>query len=689
MVWASGTLSAPSKILRSQLLHSSKRMSAGNESVRLPAFISVNDQSVIDCLPQYGVEISGAFGTVVSAAVPVSSLDEVTQLSGVIAISLAQPLHLCNDLASQLSHVDWVHDAVGQVVPLIGRGVIVGVIDTGIDYNHINLCDANGVTRVKAVYLPCDATGTSPVIDGFTLPGSCYETAGQIAALTTDYTASSHGTHTTGTAAGGYTGNAWSGMAPEADIVACGIPADSLTDVNVANAVNYIFDYARRAGQPCVINMSIGTNSGPNDGSSPLCRVFESLSGPGRICVLAAGNDGHAPICLHSYINGTTDTVTTLLRGQSGIARRQGYVSMWSDGSQQHRTRVVIINRDTGELEYASTELGLLPEDSVFSISSDNDPVFAEYYEGEIQFANALEPQFAQAGDQVIGSRFHSFWSFDAESKESSHLLGLQYMADEPVALAGWCPNSTYFYSFGLDGMTEGSTSGSISDLATTDAVISVGAYCSRDFFVDWQGDTCKVNRSVPGKIAYFSSFGPDECGISRPDVCAPGMAVLSSANRYNDTSGRSHWLTPAVVDGVEYPYYSNKGTSMSAPVVTGSIALMLQVNPVLTARDVRQVLQATSVIDADVSSNELQRWGSGKLNTWAAVDYVIRQTLLTGDVNDDGEVTVADVMRIIEVVLANSTGFDASTMVRADVNKDLEISLSDLNAVIDLIINK
>ena len=65
-------------------------------------------------------------------------LDEVSRLTGVKAISLAQPLHFCNDMASQLSHVDWVHEAVGQVVPLNGRGVIVGMIDTGIDYNHIN-----------------------------------------------------------------------------------------------------------------------------------------------------------------------------------------------------------------------------------------------------------------------------------------------------------------------------------------------------------------------------------------------------------------------------------------------------------------------------------------------------------------------------------------------------------------------
>jgi hypothetical protein len=127
----------------------------------------------------------------------------------------------------------------------------------------------------------------------------------------------------------------------------------------------------------------------------------------------------------------------------------------------------------------------------------------------------------------------------------------------------------------------------------------------------------------------------------------------------------------------------------MSAPVVTGTIALMLQVNKTLTAADVRQVLQATSMRDDFINDDNAPRWGNGKLDAWAAVNHVASQTLLPGDVNDDGEVTVADIMRIVEVIQAGTTRFDAGTMMRADVNKDLEISLSDLNAVIQLIINK
>ena len=681
---ASSNLSAASKVLLKQY-HATAAHKAPCDNSLCQAFIAISDVDVIDSLRSSGVTISSVFDGFVTAQIPLRSMRQISGIHGVKHISLGRQLTLCNDSARFYSNVDQVHHAAGLIAPLTGRGVIVGMIDTGFDFNHINLCDENGNSRVKAVYLPCDNSGVQPTIDGDTLPGSCYETPEMIAALTTDNPHSSHGTHTTGTAAGSYLPNGLYGVAPEADIVACGMPSEELNDVNLANSVRYIFDYADRVGKPCVINMSLGSNEGPNDGTSYLCKTFESLSGPGRICVLSAGNDGFAPICFHKDLMGIGDTVTTLLRNRWGGVQREGYVSMWSDGPQEHRTRVVVINRQSGEIEYASPVVGVLPEDSVFTIDSDVNADFAAFYTGTMTYASAVE--HLQSSQESSVDRFHSYWIFDATSIQSGHLLGLQYMSDNQTKLSGWCTSDTYFYTFDLPGMTGGSPYGSISDLATTDSVISVGAFSSRRNYVNKDGEPQSVYLSFPTDIAYFSSFGPDERGVSRPDIVAAGNALLSSANRYDVEATQVNWVTPVEVNGTQYPYYANQGTSMSAPVVSGTIALMLQLNPKLSPSDVRAAMSATAVKDSHVMAGDSERWGYGKLDASAAVHYVMSNTLLRGDVNDDGEVTIADVLALIDIVLRSSLQADAVTLIRADVNRDCEIQIADVNCIIDLIL--
>lgn len=685
LVWASTPLTATSKLRLHHHDVVAGKHAPQSSGEMFQAFIRVDGEEDLSALRTAGVKVNARFDNFVTVQIPASAMTEVMSMTCVREISFARPLSLHNDSARSLSCIDRVHDGQGMVAPLTGRGVIVGIIDTGIDFNHVNLCGIDGKTRVKAVYMPCDTTGPRPVVGGDTLPGSCYESPDMIAMLTTDFNGTSHGTHTLGTAAGSYRANGWYGVATEADLVACGMPGDSLSDANVANALKYIFDYADRVNKPCVVNMSIGTNEGPNNGTSFMCRTFEALSGPGRICVLSAGNDGNVPVRFNHRLAGDGDVVTTIMRGKSSGTQHNGYVSMWSDGAAVHRSRLVAINRVDNSIAYASPWIGLQDEDSVFTLLSEVEPDFARFFTGEVQFASAMEPQFNQAG-ACIGDRFHSFWIFDA-TISSDYLLGLQYTSSDEVELVGWSTKDDYFDTFGIDGMVGGSTQGSISDLATTDSVISVGAYCSRKSYYDSNNELYTYNRCTPDDIAYFSSYGPDESGIERPDLCAPGFAVISSANRYHDSSHYQHMPPGVTVSGVEYPYSVIYGTSMSAPVVTGVIALMLQLNPSMTVSDVREAFRASSVKDAFVTGGDHSKWGFGKLDAWSAVDAVIGHCLLPGDVNNDREVNIADVMAIVDILLRGNDAADASTLVRADVNHDLEILFSDINYIINLIL--
>ena len=124
----------------------------------------------------------------------------------------------------------------------------------------------------------------------------------------------------------------------------------------------------------------------------------------------------------------------------------------------------------------------------------------------------------------------------------------------------------------------------------------------------------------------------------------------------------------------------------MSAPVVTGAVALWLQANPTLSAADVRDILYHSSYKDYQVNSGQPSRWGSGKLDVMAGMHYILHIEEKTGDVNGDGEINISDVNMVISLILGGTA--DADTLRRADVNNDGEINISDINKVLDTILN-
>jgi len=550
------------------------------------------------------------------------------------------------------------------------------VIDCGFDFNHINLCDTAGMPRVKAVYMPLDTTGTQPVVKNRLMPGSCYETPEQIMNLTTDDAATTHGTQTAGIAAGAYRDNGWYGVAPDADIVACGMPEGELTDVRVANCISYINDYATRMGKPCVVNISLGTNIGAHDGTSYLARVCEQLSGPGRVFVVSAGNDGYNDVVLHSSITNKQDTVTALLAGYGGGITRTGYVNAWGDEGKAFNTRLVVVDTRTGNYLYTSKAIGSTATSVATEFSSLNDTTLAKYYRGSVIIKGAIEYNGRPSSTCLVNmsalSRFYA--------------MGIQYYTPMATSLTAWTSQFAYFRSYDFDWAEKGTPRGSINDLATNDSIISVGSYNSRQTAPLRDGTTYFRTRSTPVEISYFSAYGPDENGIHRPDVCAPGSMVLASGNRY-DTNAHNIalWQPSAFVDGVEYTYCPDLGTSMSAPVVAGAVAVWMQANPNLSAAEVREILKETSYKDNEVRNGDSTRWGAGKLDVNAGLRHVLHLSSLDGDVNDDGEVNISDINALIDILLGSSVAEDAFN--RADANGDGEVNISDVNYVIDIIL--
>ena len=648
----------------------------GNGDGYYEAFVSADvNTALVNRLKSAGVQVTAKYDGFLAARINSNVTPQaVMAIDGVKHVSLATPLVTCSDSARYYSRVDAVHHGQGFERAYTGKGVIVGVIDCGFDFNHINLCDDKGNTRVKAVYMPLDNSGNSPVIHGMTLPGSCYEDAAAIRRLTTDDASSVHGTMTAGIAAGGYRLNGWYGMAPDADIVACGMPEGELNDVRVANCISYIVDYASRAGKPCVINISLGTNVGPHDGTSFLTRIFNQVSGPGRVIVVSAGNDGDAAVCMHRTVAGEDDTVTALLSGYRGSKEFSGDISAWSSDDTPIGSRFIVVDADDGKIMYTSRST-FDSNGQAIDISSEDDEL-GEFFKGKISLTSSHEAT----------SRYSTTCHIDGEAKNNEYIIGLQYLAKGQTDLTVWGSQYAYINQHRFSWAERGSSAGSISDLATTDSVISVGSYNSKQY-VPLRNDSLlfRIN-SRPRVLSYYSAYGPDENGIQRPDVCAPGSVMIASANRYDVKAPNiAYWQPSAYFNGTEYPYCPDLGTSMSAPVVAGAIALWMEANPALSTREVRDILYHSSYKDSHVNAQASQRWGSGKLDVAAGLRYILQDNATRGDVNLDGAVNVSDVSALISILIDGTT--DMGAFKRADVNNDGDVNISDLNVIIDIIL--
>jgi serine protease AprX len=154
--------------------------------------------------------------------------------------------------------------------------------------------------------------------------------------------------------------------------------------------------------------------------------------------------------------------------------------------------------------------------------------------------------------------------------------------------------------------------------------VLTVGASNDRGT-VDRRDDT----------VASFSSRGPGLIdGAPKPDLVAPGVGIESLADAgsvlYQTRPAARRWGT---VRTTTEPYITLSGTSMAAPIVAGTVALMLQANPSLTPQSVKTILQRTA--ETNSQYDQLTQ-GAGFLNARAAVEL---SRALAGDgPSDAGE---------------------------------------------------
>ncbi|HLH57405.1 MAG TPA: S8 family serine peptidase, partial [Verrucomicrobiae bacterium] len=194
-----------------------------------------------------------------------------------------------------------------------GRGVMVAILDRGVDWQNNDFHNADGSTRLAGILDLTDDSGSNAPANPYHLGTLCtrqqIEDAGRYGTNLVTRDALGHGTTTTGIACGnGHNVAKYRGAAPEATILVVKMVAENVPahdnqpaetpffDLNrLPIAIRYVRDQQRQLGMPCVMLFNVGSSGGPMDGTSALCQTINANVGPGipgLVFVTGASDDG-------------------------------------------------------------------------------------------------------------------------------------------------------------------------------------------------------------------------------------------------------------------------------------------------------------------------------------------------------------------------------------------------------------
>ncbi|MDX1578563.1 MAG: S8 family serine peptidase, partial [Gemmatimonadota bacterium] len=268
-------------------------------------------------------------GAVRTAYLPIAHLWKVVRLRGVERVVPSLKVFPRLDRALPPPIRRSIDELSGQA----RSEVIVGFVDTGIDGTHPAFAG-----RIIA--------GWDQTVHGDGVEGAEYGVArGADAGLhLTDE--DGHGTHLAGIAAGAAVlPSPRAGLNPAAKLV---IVKSGFRDGEVIDGVRYIRDVAETMGLPAVVNLSLGTHSGPHDGSGPLSRAIDEISGPGFIVCAASGNEGERDIHAEMRIPAGEEREIDFTPWQEGLDDPQAHLSGWARIEGSGHLQVAVRSPDGG-----------------------------------------------------------------------------------------------------------------------------------------------------------------------------------------------------------------------------------------------------------------------------------------------------------------------------------------------------
>lgn len=594
-----------------QLLQT-ERTSRGTDGASIPAYIFVENAEALPVLEQAGVQVGWHNDTLLTARIPATRLAEVASLPGVRYVQGASSVRPQLDKARAASGTDLVRAFTEGGQSFDGRGVVIGVVDAGFDYRHpaFRTTDGTGL-RISRVWEQSLTSGTPP--EGFTYGGE-FTSSEELLTAMGDVSTNSHGTHVATIAAGRDCGNGWYGVAPEAELVLVSKGGETTDNTNLTDAIAYIFQYARSQGKPCVVNLSLGTQEGPHDGTSAFDQTCDALQGAGCLVVGSVGNFGASPI--HVSASGTESTRTFLdFKSSPSASSSGGTVDVWGNQEGKFAVQVSLIRLSTGEVIAASDTIEAgTAEGAEATLTLDKSA------KGEVRITTEVNP---------LNHKPHALISIALTSLRYNHALALTLIPRTAATEVDAWADDVYvqFTDNEQDGYTDGDTRRTLAEIGGTGKrILSVGSWTTRrEYTTAGSSATQSLDEEV-GNVSSFSAAGPALDGRTKPDLCAPGCYIISAVNS-NDVNISSIPLAGSVtLDGTPFYWGYMQGTSMAAPFVAGTVATLLQADPSLTPETLREALQGTAAQPTlpGVSSEKANRLGAGMLDAYAALKHVL-----------------------------------------------------------------
>ena len=254
----------------------------------------------ISQLVKDGIIVATLYNEYAVLNVPETEIERLTDYPQITFVEKPKPLYFAAEAAKQASCISPV---VRQ--GLTGKGCLVGVIDSGIDYLHSVFRNQDGSTRIVSIW---DQTVEGNPPEGY-LRGTEYtreqiqgalDAGGRQAAyeIVNSKDISGHGTGVAGIAAGSGVAEGWNqGVAPGSElvIVKLGTPeAENLPrTTELMMGIDYCIRKSVEMNMPIAINLSYDNTYGSHDGTSLLETYIDSVTGVGRNCIcIGTGNEG-------------------------------------------------------------------------------------------------------------------------------------------------------------------------------------------------------------------------------------------------------------------------------------------------------------------------------------------------------------------------------------------------------------